>query len=136
MRKANHNYDLKIETYLAAGDHDRFMSLCKQKHKTQSAFTRDALRWYMENLEEAKPNKREDEIAKSIKSLTDRICGMLARQGAQTGTLFELTWQNHVENKIEERFIAATNTVKQRMRKRLEEDERIIADRMKRVVSE
>ncbi len=61
---------------------------------------------------------------------------MLARQGAQTGTLFELTWQNHVENKIEERFIAATNTVKQRMRKRLEEDERILSERMKKVVSE
>jgi len=136
MRKSNNHYDLKVETYLAATDHDRFTSLCKQKHKSKSAIARDALRWYIENHEEAKAIKREDEITKSIKNLTDRICGMLARQGAQTGTLFELTWQNHVENKIEERFIAATNRVKQRMRKRLEEDERILADRMKKIVSE
>jgi hypothetical protein len=136
MRKSNNHYDLRVETYLAAADNDRFMSLCKRNHKSKSAIARAALLRYVETEEEAKSIKREDEISKSIKNLTDRICGMLARQGAQTGTLFELNWQNHVENKIEQRFIAATNTVKQRMRKRLEEDERILADRMRKVVSE
>jgi hypothetical protein len=66
--------------------------------------------------------------------MTDRICGMLARQGAQTGTLYELAWQNHVENQVQDRFVAAANTAKTKMRKRLENDERILAERIKNVV--
>ena len=77
--------------------------------------------------------KVETEISQTIKSMTDRICGMLARQGAQTGTLFELAWQHHVENGVQDRFIAATNLVKSKMRKRLEQDEKTISERMSKV---
>ena len=70
----------------------------------------------------------------NINNMTDRICGMLARQGVQTGVLFELAWQNHVENNARDRFVAATNSVKTRFRKRLEDDEKAIAERMRAVV--
>jgi hypothetical protein len=136
MSRPNNNFKSKVDTYLSGFDHDRFLSVCKQKRAARSAIAREATRWYLDNLQKARESKNESELAMNIKNLTDRICGMLARQGAQTGTMFELTWQNYVENRIEERFIAATNKVKQRMRKRLEEDERILADRMKKVISE
>lgn len=134
MSKPNNNYTSKIETYLSAVDHDRFSSVCKQRKAAQAAIAREAIRWYLDNLEQVKEGKYESELARSIKAMTDRVCGMLARQGAQTGTLFELAWQNHVENKIQDRFIAATNLVKSKMRQRLEDDEKAIAERMSKVV--
>lgn len=134
MPKPNNDYKSKIETYLSGVDHDRFISVCRQRKAAQSAIAREAIRWYLDNLEAMRESKIESEISKSIKNMTDRICGMLARQGAQTGTLFELAWQNHVENRIEDRFTAATNLVKSKMRKRLEDDEKAIAERMSKVV--
>lgn len=134
MSKRKNDFNSKIETYLSAVDHDRFMSICKQKNLTRSEIAREAIRWYLDHLDEARANKNQTELAQSIKNMTDRICGMLARQGTQTGILFELAWQNHVENNMQERFVAATNLVKANLRKRLEQDEKDIASRMKGVV--
>jgi len=134
MAKPNKDFKSKVETYLSGSDHDRFSSVCKQRHATKSEVAREAIRWYLDNLDERKLGKHDSELSKNIKSMTDRICGMLARQGAQTGTLYELAWQNHAENKMQERFIAAANHVKGKMRKRLEDDEKAIAERMSKVI--
>ncbi len=136
MPKQNNDLKKKIDTYLSAQDHQRLLSLTKVKRKTRSEVVREAVRWYLDNHEQAKPSKNESELSKNIKNMTDRICGMLARQGAQTGTLYELAWQNHVENKIQDRFVAANNLVKGKMRKRLEDDEKAIAERMNKVVGQ
>jgi metal-responsive CopG/Arc/MetJ family transcriptional regulator len=136
MPKQNNDLKKKIDTYLSAQDHQRLISLTKVKRKTRSELVREAVRWYLDNYEQVKPSKNESELSKNIKNMTDRICGMLARQGAQTGTLYELAWQNHVENKIQERFVAANNLVKGKMRKRLEDDEKAIAERMNKVVGQ
>lgn len=105
MPKQNNELMKKIDTYLSAQDHQRLLSLTKVKRKTRSEVVREAVRWYLDNHEQAKPSKNESELSKNIKNMADRICGMLARQGAQTGTLYELAWQNHVENKIQDRFL-------------------------------
>lgn len=136
MPKQNNDLKKKIDTYLSAQDHQRLLSLTKVKRKTRSEVVREAVRWYLDNHEQTKPSKNESELSKNIKNMTDRICGMLARQGAQTGTLYELAWQNHVENKIQDRFVAANNLVKGKMRKRLEDDEKAIAERMNKVVGQ
>jgi hypothetical protein len=136
MSKPNNELKKKIDTYLSAQDHQRLISLTKVKRKTRSEVVREAVRWYLDNHEQAKPSKNDSELSKNIKNMTDRICGMLARQGAQTGTLYELAWQNHVENKMQERFVAASNLVKGKMRKRLEDDEKAIAERMNKVVGQ
>ncbi|MCC6981237.1 MAG: hypothetical protein IT343_23140 [Candidatus Melainabacteria bacterium] len=134
MAKPNKDFKSKVETYLSGADHERFLSVCKQRHVTKSEVAREAIRWYLDNLDERKSGKNDSELSKNIKNMTDRICGMLARQGAQTGTLYELAWQNHAENKMQERFIAAANHVKGKMRKRLEDDEKAIAERMSKVI--
>lgn len=136
MPKLNNDLKKKIDTYLSAQDHQRLLSLTKVKRKTRSELVREAVRWYLDNHEQTKLSKNESELSKNIKNMTDRICGMLARQGAQTGTLYELAWQNHVENKIQDRFVAANNLVKGKMRKRLEDDEAAIAERMNKVVGQ
>lgn len=134
MARPNKDYKSKVETYLSRIDHERFSAVCKLRRATKAEIAREAIRWYLDSLEEHKARRQESELSKNIKSMTDRICGMLARQGAQTGTLYELAWQNHVENKMQERFVAASNLVKGKMRKRLEDDEKAIAERMSKVV--
>ncbi len=136
MSKLSNNLKRKIDTYLSAVDDERLSTACKLKRKTRSEIAREAIRMYLDNLEKSKESKNESELSKNIKNMTDRICGMLARQGAQTGTLYELAWQNHVENKMQERFISASNLVKGKMRKRLEDDEKSIAERMSKVVEQ
>ncbi len=134
MSKPNNDFRSKVETYLSGVDHQRFLSVCNERRATKSEVAREAIRWYLQNLDAVSAGKDESELAKNVKNMTDRICGMLARQGAQTGTLFELAWQNHAENKMQDRFIAAANLVKGKMRKRLEDDEKTIAERMSKVV--
>jgi hypothetical protein len=124
----------RIQTLISPHDFQKLVALGKEKKISQAAIYREAVRWYIANHDKLKGDMRDTELSKNIKSMTDRICGMLARQGAQTGTLYELAWQNHAENRMQERFVAAANLVKSKMRKRLEDDERAIAERMGKVV--
>lgn len=124
----------RIQTLISPHDFQKLVALGRERKISQAAVFREAIRWYIANHDKLKGDMRDTELSKNIKNMTDRICGMLARQGAQTGTLYELAWQNHTENKIQERFIAAANMVKSKMRKRLEDDERAIAERMGKVV--
>lgn len=133
-RKSQH-LKTKIETRLSMYDVDRMGKLAKARQLTKAELTREAIKWFLDHQEMVDQLENDRQIALALKALTDRVCGMLARQGAQVGTLYELAWQNHVDNKIEPRFISAANSVKQSMRKRLTEDERSIAEKMRRVVS-
>jgi hypothetical protein len=134
MPRTKINVKSKIDTYLTTIEYQKFMSLCAERKATKSDIAREAIRFYLEHLDKAKAKKNESEVSQCIKSMTDRICGMLARQGTQTGILFELAWQNHVENNMQDRFVSATNLVKSNLRKRLEQDEKDIASRMQGVV--
>jgi len=124
----------RIQTRISPHDFQKLGALAKERKVSQATIIREAVRWYIANHAKLKGDMRDSELSKNIKNMTDRICGMLARQGAQTGTLYELMWQTHAENQMQERFIAATNLVKSKMRKRLEDDERAIAERMGKVV--
>lgn len=134
MPRKNQNLDSKIETRFSKADIARITKLTAARQTPKSEFVREAVRWYLNYHDSLENQKKESELALSLRTMTDRICGMLARQGAQVGTLFELAWQTHVENEIEGRFHDAASHVKQKMRKRLTDDERAIADKMKNVV--
>lgn len=127
-----------LNVNLSADDHRRLAEMAKELSadhpRTKTDVAREAIRWYLDHYEKIKEDNRQAELTKALNSMTNRICGMLARQGAEIGTLYELAWQNHVDNKIESRFTAAANTVKANMRKRLTEDERRLAETMKKVV--
>ena len=127
-----------LNVNLSSDDHRRLAEMAKElstdQERTKTEVAREAIRWYLDHYEKIKEDKRQSEITQALNAMTNRICGMLARQGAEVGTLYELAWQNHVDNKIEGRFTGAANTVKANMRKRLTEDERKIAESMKKVV--
>lgn len=127
-------------------DRGRLAELSRLQGRTKTEVAREAIRWYMDNYEQIKSQSREsetaqairyatDQVVKAILSATDRICGMLARQGAEVGTLYELTWRACGTPEAKEQFTAAANTAKQRQRTRLDADEKAISERTKKVVT-
>ncbi len=126
----------KVETKLRKEDFRRVDDLAKQENKTKSEVVRDAVLWYLDNQEQIKNEPRETAIAISIKEMTNRVCAMLARQGRQIGTVFELTHANMsrtAEGKAS--FEAAANTAKQKMARQVEKDERDLVESMKKAVN-
>lgn len=130
------NQDSKLETRLSQNDFSRLAIMANEQGLTKSEIARIAIRLHLDNYEKKKSEPWQTEFTQALNSMTNRICGMLARQGGHIGTLYELAWQNHVDNNIEQRFIAAADTVKQKMRKRLTEDERILAEKIRKVVND
>jgi hypothetical protein len=136
----------KVETRLTRADINRLDEAAKGSGKSRSDFVRQGILWYLDNLKNLNQDEREgqtaqairyasDQIVKAVLSATDRICGMLARQGAEVGTLYELTWRACGSAEAKEQFEAAAHTAKQRQRTRLDNDERSIAGRTKKVIT-
>ncbi len=140
-------YTPKVETRLARADINRLDEAAKMAGKSRSDFVRFALLWYLDNLEKLEHDERETEVSKAIKYATDqhvkainagtdRICKMLARQGAAVGTLYELSWMALPDDEnARKAFEAANTTAKQKMRKHVERDENELAEAYKRVVT-
>ncbi len=136
----------RVETRLASADIKRLETAAEKAGQTRAEFTRLALLWYLDNLENLEHDKRETEVAqamryatdqhvKAINSGVDRICKMLARQGRAVGTLYELAWMSLPDDEnARAAFDIAVQSAKQKMAKHVEKDEQELADRMKKVV--
>ena len=136
----------RVETRLASADIKRLEAAAEKAGQTRAEFTRQALLWYLDNLENLEHDKRETEVAqamryatdqhvKAISSGVDRICKMLARQGRAVGTLYELAWMSLPDDdNARAAFDIAVQSAKQKMAKHVEKDEQELADRMKKVV--
>ena len=132
---------------LAAADRLRLAQLAQEKKTTRTEIAREAIRWYLEHHEQIAGETHEGELAQAMKYLADqivraqnngidRICKMLARQGRAIGTLYELSWMSLPDDEnARQAFEAAANKAKQRMAKHVENDERELAERMKKVVN-
>lgn len=137
----------KVETRLARTDISRLDEAAKTAGQTRSDFVRHALLWYLDNQEKLEHDQRETEVAqamryatdqhiKAINSGADRICKMLARQGAAIGTLYELSWMALPDDEnARKAFEAAANIAKQKMRRHVEKDESELAASFKKVVT-
>ena len=137
----------KVETRLIRADINRLDECAKTAGKSRSDFVRHALLWYLDNQEKLEHDARETEVAQAMRYATDqhvkainsgveRVCKMLARQGAAIGTLYELSWMALPDDEnARAAFEAAANTAKQKMRKHVERDEADISDKMKKVVT-
>lgn len=119
---------------LTQKDQGRLESLAKIDGKTKTALAREAMAWYLDQRENEQNAERDGVYAKALKEMTNRICGMLARQGAEIGVLYEVTWRNFEANKDTDTFISAANHVKSKMRKRLDADEKALTARMANIV--
>jgi len=137
----------KVETRLARADIKRLDDAAAAAGKTRADFARQAILWYLDNQEKLTLDDRESEVAQAIRYATDqhikatnqgvdRICKMLARQGAAIGTLYELSWMSLPDDEnARAAFEAASNTAKQKMRRHVEKDEAELASRTKKLVT-
>lgn len=145
--KKSLRFSPRVETRLAIADMKRLDDAAKAAGKTRADFSRQALLWYLDNQEKLTHDDREAEVAQAIRYATDqhikatnqgvdRICKMLARQGAAIGTLYELSWMALPDDEnARGAFEAAANTAKQKMRKHVERDEADLATRTKKVIT-
>lgn len=145
--KKSLRFSPRVETRLTIADMKRLDDAAKAAGKTRADFSRQALLWFLDNQEKLTVDDREAEVAQAIRYATDqhikatnqgvdRICKMLARQGAAIGTLYELSWMALPDDEnARGAFEAAANTAKQKMRKHVERDEADLATRTKKVIT-
>ena len=145
--KKSLRFSPRVETRLTIADMKRLDDAAKAAGKTRADFSRQALLWFLDNQEKLTVDDREAEVAQAIRYATDqhikatnqgvdRICKMLARQGAAIGTLYELSWMALPDDEnARAAFEAAANTAKQKMRKHVERDEADLASRTKKIVT-
>ena len=145
--KKSLGFSPRVETRLTIADMKRLDDAAKAAGKTRADFSRQALLWFLDNQEKLTVDDREAEVAQAIRYATDqhikatnqgvdRICKMLARQGAAIGTLYELSWMALPDDEnARAAFEAASNTAKQKMRKHVERDEADLATRTKKVIT-
>ena len=144
MPRKNQYQDISVG--LNEKDRLKLAELAGLQSRTKTEIAREAIMFYLNNYENIKNQSRDHEIAEAIKYATnqllkaissgvDRICKMLARQGAAIGTLYELSWMALPDDEDARRiFESAANKAKDKMRKRLELDEAEIAERNKKIV--
>lgn len=132
---------------LVTEDKERLAQKAKAKNLTNTELAREAIRWYLEHHEKIGGKTKEAEVSQAIRFATeglikainsgvDRICKMLARQGRAIGTLYELSWMSLPDDEnARKAFEAAVTRAKQRMARHVENDEREIAETMKKVVN-
>jgi len=129
-------FNPKIESRLRQEDLKRLDALAGSEGVTRSQKIRDAVLLYLDNQDEIAAKPRESEIAQAINEMTNRVCGMLARQGATIGTLYELTWLGLPDNEeARQIFQSAVTTAKQKMRNKLDKDERELSEKIKKAVA-
>jgi hypothetical protein len=136
----------RVETRLVSTDVKRLDVAAKEAGQSRSEFARQAILWYLDNLENLENDKREAEVTQAIRYATDehvrainsgvdRMCKMLARQGRAIGTLYELAWMALPDDdNARAAFDDAVKIAKQKMAKHVELDEQEQADKMKKVV--
>lgn len=120
---------------LTERDQKRLSTLAKTDGKSKTELAREAMTWYLDQRENEQNAERETVYAKSIKEMTNRICGMLARQGTALGVLYEVTWRSLPDGASKREFEAIVNEVKAKQRKRLDADEKALSAKMGKVVS-
>ncbi len=125
----------KLETKLAREDHRRVEEVARSEGKTKSEVLREAVLWYLDNKDRIKNEPHDTAIALSIEAMTNRLAAMLARQGRQIATMFELTHDSMSGTADgEAAFAAAVTRANQKTAKRVQEEERELITAMKKAL--
>lgn len=120
---------------LSVKDQERLSVLAKLDGKTKTEIAREAVAFYLDYREKEQNIEKESAYAQAIKELTNRVCGMLARQGTAIGVLYELAWRGYSYNEeSQNEFTAVVNEVKSKQRRRLDDDEKALNARMSKLI--
>jgi predicted DNA-binding protein len=116
-------------------DQSRLERLAKIDGKTKSELGREALLWYLDHRENEQFAERDSVYARAIKEMTNRICGMLSRQGTAIGVLYDVAYAGLPDEESREAFREIVQKVKSRQRKHLDLDEQSLVAKMKGIVT-
>lgn len=120
---------------LSTREHERLATLAQSDGKTKTELGREALLWYLDHRENEKYAERDSVYARAIKEMTNRICGMLARQGTAIGVLYDVAYAGLPDEESREAFREILQKVKSRQRKHLDLDEQSLVAKMKGIVT-
>lgn len=128
-------FDPKIETRVRREEFRKVEELAKEEGKSKSEVLREALLWYLDNREQLKNQDRETLTVKAINAMSNRLAAMIARLSRIDGTLFELTYASmNTTDEGKAAFEAALAKAKQKMANSLDQDERELAEKTKRII--
>jgi len=119
---------------LTERDHERLDALAAKDKRTKTELGREALQWYLAQRENDLFVSRDTLYASAVKEMTDRVCGMLARQGTALGVLYELAWRSKDDEESRQDFEEIVKEVRSKQRKRLDADEKALSVQMQKVV--
>lgn len=117
-----------IQVALVADDQRRLSEMAASRKLTKSEVAREAIRWYLNAYDKLKTEEMEDKVAERLDKNFNRLIAFLVPLRVELGTLYQLTYEATPEDVFE----AAVNTTKQRLRKKLAEDEQKLAAKVKK----
>lgn len=115
-----------MQVNLSSEDLLKLSDVAGSQKRTKGEVAREAIRWYVINYEKLKEDSRDSLMSLEIKKMANRLAAMLARIHVEVGTLYELQFRYTDPDLFEE----ALHTTKQRVRNRLQKDERDVSAKM------
>jgi len=122
----------QISTRLAGADFIAFELACRLEGKTKTEMARKAIQFYLANSEKAHVEEKEGPIAESLKSIEDRLAGLLAKVGTEVFSMSHLMWTRTDPDVRKELFAECWAAGVKRMKTKLNKDEEGLRDGMRR----
>lgn len=121
-----------VQVALIPEDQKRLSDMAAGRNLTKSEVAREAIRWYLNAYDKLKTEELENKISDRLDKNFNRLIAFLVPFRVELGTLYQLTF----EATPEDIFEAAVNTTKQRLRKKLADDEQKLAQGVKRNIEQ
>ena len=128
-------FNPKVETRLARADINRLDEAAKVAKKSRADFARQALLWYLNNLDNLKAEERESPLERRIKKMEDRLAALMARTAIDVGTIFALLWRRTDQQDRKEVFNTCYMQAVKRLKKKLTGTDAEVKEIMKDAIS-
>jgi hypothetical protein len=113
----------ELKARLAPADRERFERVLTVKGGTRTQLARDAILFYLDNCEQAQEDtlfaERDKLIVQSIKSLENRLAGILVRMGIDIEALYAAAWAHSPKETRDKLFERCYQIGAQRFNRRL-----------------
>lgn len=108
----------RITTRLVTEDNTRFMRAVMSSRSTVSQLARDAIRYYLDQIDAGLLAERENKLELRIKKMEDRLAGLLARANIDVGVIINLMYARMNSQTREEEIKTAHNKSALRLRRK------------------
>ena len=121
----------QISTRLAGADFIQFELLCRLEGKTKTELARKAIQWYLANHEKLVNEERDAAVVQSLKSIEDRLAGIMVKVGIEVCSMNHLFWTRTDEDVRKQLFAECWSAGVKRMKNKLKPDEEALRGEMR-----